>query len=318
MPNPFRIMFKPLIWTLLGVSAVYAILITPANPIMRIFRREISDIASNVIIGPYPVESDIKRLKDNGIVTIISLLDPNLPYENQLLKQEISLAKQYKLQLLNFPMASILGQKLGAYYENNAQAAADAIAKAKGKIYLHCYLGIHRVATVKDLLETRQIKVGHYTLQEGERNQQALHLDKAEKSYREGEDQQAKQHLDAIKKLSPAALLLYGWVDLRQGKIEAARKHFTSAATEMPQIAEPLLGLGYCSLRENNLASAEIYFSEVIKSDANNAEALNGMGQIRYRQSRLSEATDYLNRALHSNTQHVEAIATLKRIKGTP
>lgn len=317
MPAYLRLFIKLLAWGLLAFSAAYMVLITPDNPVMRIFRGEISDISADIIIGPYPVESDIKRLSKNGIRTIVSLLDPALPYEKQLLEQETALAKQYQLQLLNFPMASILGQKMGSYYEDNANAAADAIAATKGKVYLHCYLGIHRVATVKKLLEIRQIRVGRYVLQEGERSQLALQLDSAEKNYHEGKYQQAKQLLDAMKQLSPAAALLHGWVDLRLGNITTARKYFIVAAATMPQTTEPQLGLAYCDLRENDLSSAEAHFTQIISGDAENIEALNGIGLIRFRQGRLAEAANYLKKALQLDPQHTEARATLQRIEGT-
>ena len=316
MPTYLRFFIKLLVWGLLIFSAAYALLITPDNPVMRIFRGEVSDIAANIIIGPYPVESDMKRLSDNGIKTIVSLLDPALPYEKQLLEQEATLAKKYRLQLLNFPMASILGQKMGAYYDKNANAAADAIAETKGKVYLHCYLGIHRVATVKKLLETRQIKVGRYILQEGERSQLALQLDAAEKNYHEGNYQQAKQLLDAMKQLSPTAVLLHGWVDFQLGNTATARKYFNVAATAMPQVEEPHLGLAYCDLRENDLSAAEAHFTRVISDDTENIEALHGMGLVRFRQGRLPEAADYLKKVLQLDPQHTEARATLQRIEG--
>lgn len=315
MPKNFRLFIKLLIWAVLALAAGYAFLITPDNPVLRIFRGEISDISADVIIGPYPLENDIKRLRDNGVGTIVSLLDPALPYENQLLEQEKELAKQHGMQLLNFPMASILGQKLGNYYENNASAAAEAIAAAKGKVYLHCYLGIHRVATVKKLLETRQIKVGRYTLQEGERSPLAMQLDAAEKNYHEGRYQQAQQLLNSMKKLSPAAILLHGWVDFRLGDIETARKYFASAALALPQSTEPLLGLAYCDLRDNALSEAEAKFRRIIGNDTNDVEALSGMGLTLFRQGNLPEAADYLRKALQINPQHPEAKDALQRIE---
>lgn len=314
MSTYLRLFIKLLIWGILGFSAAYLVLITPDNPLVRIFRGEISDISADIIIGPYPLERDMKRLSDNGIETVVSLLDPALPYEKQLLARETELAKKYRLQILNFPMASILGQKLGSYYDNNANAAADAIAATKGKVYLHCYLGIHRVAVVKNLLETRQIKVGRYTLQEGERNPLDLQLDAADKSYHDGNYQQAKQQLDAMQQLSPAAVLLHGWVDFRLGNIESARKYFTKAATAMPQDTGADIGLAYCDLRQNYLGSAEMHFARVIKTDAKNIEALHGMGLVRFRQNRLSDAADYFKKVLQLDPQHVEAKATLQRI----
>ena len=223
MPAYLRFFIKLLFWCLLVSSVAYVVLITPDNPVMRILRGEISDISADIIIGPYPVESDIKRLKEHGIETIVSLLDPALPYEKQLLEQESVLAKHYQMKFLNFPMASIFGQKMGTYYDNNAKAAAEAIAATKGKVYLHCYLGIHRVATVKNLLENRQFNVGRYTLREGQRSQLDMQLDAAEKNYLEGNYRQAQQLLDAMKQLSPAAILLHGWVDFRLENMTTAR-----------------------------------------------------------------------------------------------
>lgn len=294
--------------------AAYEVLITPDNPVIRIFRGEISDISANIIIGPYPVENDIKRLSENGIKTIISLLDPLLPYEKELLDKEIVIAKKYGFNLLNFPMASIFGQKLGAYYENNAKAAVDAIGQIKGKVYLHCYLGIHRVGTIKKLLEDRQINVGRYLLREGERSQFNLQLDIAEQNYLDGHYHQATQLLDSMKPMLPAAILLHGWVDLRLGNIASARNNFNLASATMPETKEPLLGLAYCALHENNLKDAETLFSSIIKSDATNIEALNGMGLIRFRQNILPEAIRYLEDVLKLNPQHAEATATLQRI----
>ncbi len=308
---------KFIAWCLLIISTVYVLLITPDNPVMRIFRGEISDVAANIIIGPYPLERDMKRLSEKGIETIISLLDPNLPYEKQLLEQETTLAKQYRLKLLNFPMASILGQKMGDYYDRNASAVADAIETSKGKIYLHCYLGIHRVATIKKLLEARQIRVGHYVLQAGERSRLAMQLDSAETNYHEGLYQQAKQQLNAMSQLSPAAVLLHGWVDFRLGNIAAARKYFNTAATEMPQATEPYLGLAYCDLRENDLSAAEARFNRIISGDIANIEALNGIGLVRYRQGRLPEAAAYLKKVLHIDPQHTEANAILQHIEAS-
>lgn len=316
MPTYLRFFIQVFLWVLL-FSAVYVVLITPDNPVMRILRGEISDISTDIIIGPYPVESDIKQLRENGIETIVSLLDPALPYEKQLLEQESLLTKQYQMKLLSFPMASILGQKMGAYYDNNAKAAAEAIAVTKGKVYLHCYLGIYRVATVKNLLEPRQINVGRYTLQKGERSQLDMQLDAAEKNYLEGNYQQAQHFLDAMKQLSPTAVLLHGWVDFRLENMTTARTYFNVAATAMPEAKEPLLGLAYCDLRENNLSAAEAQFAKIINSDAENIEALNGMGLICFRQGRLPDAIDYFKRVLQLNPQHVEANSTLRHIKGS-
>ncbi|MEQ1622444.1 MAG: tetratricopeptide repeat protein [Methylococcales bacterium] len=315
MPKYLRIFLKLFAWGVFGFAIAYGVLITPDNPFTRIFRGEISDASADIIVGPYPVEKDFQRLQANGIETIVSLLDPALPYEKQLLNQEAALAKQYKIRLLSFPMASILGQKLGDYYNTNANAAADAILVTKGKIYLHCYLGIHRVAAVRNILEGKQLTVARYTVQKGERSQQALELDTAEKYYREGNYSKAKQQLASMQELSPAARLLGGWVEFRLGNNTTARKAFEEAALSMPDATDPQVGLGYCDIRENYLGSAEIHFTRAIQHESSNAEALHGMGLIRYRQGRLQEATDFFKQVLAIDPQHVEAKDTLQRLQ---
>ena len=127
---------KLLIWAVIACLLGYFVLITPDNPVMRALRGEISDVESNIIIGPYPVQSDFEKLKKNGVTKIISLLDPAVPYEKALLDQERVVAKQLQMELVNFPMISILGHKMGANYEKNAAAAADEIAASKGKVYV--------------------------------------------------------------------------------------------------------------------------------------------------------------------------------------
>lgn len=304
-----------LIFGLLGMAIAYWFLIVPDNPILRIFRGEISDISANIITGPYPVEKDFKRLAENNIETIVSLLDPALPHEKELLNQETELAQRYGMQLLNFPMTSILGQRLGAYYDQNANRAAEALGNLKGKVYLHCYLGVHRIGTIKKLLEAKQIKIARYTLQEGERSRQALKLDAAEKMFNERNYQQALVILDEIRAPTPATVLLSAWVNYKLGNIEIARKYFTTAQGLIPASSDPLIGNAYCDYRENKLTMAETGFNNVLSKDPSNIEALNGLGLVLTREDRLKEAADFFKKVLQLQPNHEEAKAQLQRIE---
>lgn len=303
---------------LLGIAIGYWVLITPENPILRIFRGEISDVSANIITGPYPIEKDFKRLSENNIKMIVSLLDPALPYEKQLLDQESELAGRYGMQLLNFPMASILGQKFGAYYEQNATRAAETIANHAGKLYLHCYLGVHRIGTVKKLLEAKQIKVARYTLQEGERSGQALKLDAAEVKFNEGDYQQALKLLDEIRAPTPASVLLHAWVNYKLGNIDAARKYFETAEGLLPSSTDPLIGSAYCDYRDSVLPAAEQGFTKVLAKEPDNVEALNGLGLVLTREKRLKEAADYFRKVLQLQPKHQEAQDQLQKIEANP
>src|ERR1051325_1096869 len=127
------------------------ILLTPDNPLTNLFRAQMSDVHQRVVTGPYPVREDFEHLSANGVTVDVSLLDPKIPYERVLLDQERRTAAKYGIEVVNFPMASILGQKMGSYYEKDALAAANTIdsLRRSQKVYLHCYLGEHRMVAVK-------------------------------------------------------------------------------------------------------------------------------------------------------------------------
>ena len=309
---------KLLIWTVLIGLLGYFVLITPENPIIRAFRGEISDVNSNIIIGPYPVTSDFEKLQKNGVNKIISLLDPAVPYEKSLLDRERLEAKRLQLEFVNYPMISILGHKMGANYDRNAAAAADDIAASTGKVYVHCYLGIHRAIVVKNLLEAKNIKIGRYLLKEGERDQLGIEMDKAEQLYNEGYYQESRNVLDSVTSLPPAGKMLYAWVVYHQGDFVEARKRFMATAKSPALAAESNNGLGYCDLRESKFDSAVDTFSLVIKTQPKNASALTGLGIALQRQGKPKEAAVHLEKALQINPNNTEAALILKQAKLSP
>jgi tetratricopeptide (TPR) repeat protein len=306
---------KLLIWAVIACLLGYFVLITPDNPIMRALRGEISDVDSNIIIGPYPVQSDFEKLRENGVTKIISLLDPAVPYEKSLLDQELIVAKQLQMELVNFPMISILGHKMGANYEKNAAAAANEIAASKGKVYVHCYLGIHRAIVVKNLLRDKHIAIGRYLVKGGERSNLAIELDKAEQLFNEHYYNEARSVLDSMASLTPTATSLYAWVAYRQKDVVEARKRFEELSKVPANASDAGIGLGYCDLQENKLDSAVAAFSKAIQSQPKNGSALTGMGMALYRQSKFEESATYLEKALQINPENTEAALILKRTK---
>ena len=306
---------KLIMWATIAGLLGYFVLITPDNPIMRALRGEISDVDSNIIIGPYPVQSDFEKLKKNGVTKIISLLDPAVPYEKSLLDQERVVAKKMQMEVVNFPMISILGHKMGANYEKNAAAAADEIAASKGKVYVHCYLGIHRAIVVKDLLKDKHVTIGRYLVKGGERSNLAIELDKAEQLFNERYFQEARNVLDSMASLTPTAQSLYGWVAYRQKDVVEARKRFGQLAEDPASAIDAAVGLGYCDLQENKLDSAVATFSKTIRSQPKNESALTGMGLALYRQNKPEESAIYLEQALQINPANREAALILKRTK---
>lgn len=297
---------------LLGAAAVW-VLLTPDNPLTSLFRSKISDTNGKVIIGPYPVESDFEILKSHGVKTIASLLDPRVPYEAILLNREKALGEKLGVNVVNFPMASILGRALGADADARAADAAEGVAALNGKVYMHCYLGIHRVKRVKDLLDARGFASGNYLIRQGDRTQDARLLDKAQQEFEGGKYADVVATLSGIQNAEPPALLLRGWAQYHVGSIPEAREAFEAALKVVPDSSDGRLGLGYSALRDNDLTVAEPQFSTVLNTEPANVSAPVGLGHVRYRQGKLEEAAVQMEAVLRLDPQNSEAQDILEK-----
>jgi len=315
MISPSKIRLALFLFLVSSFALGFYLLIVPDNPVVRLFRGEISNIDANVIIGPYPAEADFVRLKNAKVDTIISLLDPALPYEHVLLDQEKLLANKYAIKFMNFPMASILGYKIGQDYENNANAAANAVVMATGKTYVHCYLGIHRAKIVKNIVEKRNLAVGNYLLREGERSQLAQLQDQAEQLYNQGNYKETKSVLHHMSVQDFPSMMLNAWSSYRLNNIPEARRLFSEALAKAPKHEEVDIGLAFCDLNENKLEDAWQRFSAIISVEPSNQSALSGAGLVLYRQSKFEASALLLQRALAINPNDTDASDTLKRIQ---
>lgn len=153
IPNRNRL-WGVLLATTLGIGFGVWVLLHPASIFVRPWRAQLTSSSSNkVLFGPYPVEKDFIHLKQRGVTTIISLLEPKAPYEGELLAQERDLATRYGMRLLNFPMVSFLGQTFGADNVGSSRAAVSFALKTDGVVYIHCYLGLHRARQVREYLD---------------------------------------------------------------------------------------------------------------------------------------------------------------------
>jgi hypothetical protein len=152
----------PAIITTLFFVAVW-LLLQPGNPVTSVFRAKMSSDALNVITGPYPTREDFRELDKRGVTAIVTLLDPSIPYERLLLDKEAENAHRHGIALFDFPMASIFGQPLGGYYETDANFAARTVEMLRGHtVYLHCYLGKHRLNHVREILAQHGAMPGAY------------------------------------------------------------------------------------------------------------------------------------------------------------
>ncbi len=71
-----------------GGLVSWEILTNPGNPLVRWFSGSVATFDAPVVVGPYPLEDDFRRLKGNDVRVVVSLLDPDIPYERVLLNRE--------------------------------------------------------------------------------------------------------------------------------------------------------------------------------------------------------------------------------------
>lgn len=304
-----RIAFALVALTLAGLTA-FAILVTPENPLTRAFQQPRSGDGGTLIVGPYPDEAELARLRDAHVSTIVTLLDPRLPYEAVLLERERAAARRYGLTLVEVPMASFLGVSLDPDDAARADAAADAVMTARGIVYLHCYLGVHRVSAVLAALDRRGALAGRLAPGASDAAERARRMAKA------GADYAAGRYADALATLRADAQpplperLLMGWALYRSGDLEAAGATFDAILGEAPELTDALVGRGYVALRRDDLAGAELAFGAAL-ARSEHADATAGLGFIRYRQGRLAEAARYLEAAGAAAPDNDEVSATL-------
>ncbi|MBV8774394.1 MAG: tetratricopeptide repeat protein [Deltaproteobacteria bacterium] len=286
----------------------------PDNVLSRLFRSEISDPKAKVIIGPYPTLDDFKLLKSHQVTTIISLLDPTLPYESALIIQERALARYYNMRFYSYPMSSVLGIGYGTEYTRHAREAANVVMHADGKVYLHCYLGLHRVKVVQAILASLGGSYGQYRLHQPEREPSLRLMDSAQAYFDAGEYQRALNQINLLPSRGVKLTLLRGWSLYRLGHIGDAAKSFRQALMQSNSESEAYSGLGYCSLNQNRLAEAEQNFREVLKIRTADPAALIGLGIIRYRRGQNTEAANYLEKGLASGEPDPEAEEILRKL----
>ncbi len=141
----------------LSLGATYFSYIEPYLFPLRMIQGEARFIAENIIIGPYPHEKDIEKLvKINNVSVIISLLNPALPFEESLIKKEKEIAEKYGIKFYNTPV-NFINLESKENYLSVARIRRILKQHKDEVIYIHCYLGRHRVEFVaKNIIGVRE------------------------------------------------------------------------------------------------------------------------------------------------------------------
>ena len=300
-----------------GVMAAFGclLLVNPGNPLTRVVKSRVVAENDSVILGPYPLKEDFPALKSAGVRTIVTLLDSRLPYEAVLLEREKELAGQNGIEVLNFPMTSVLGRPMGNNYSANAEQAAIAVeqSSAQGKVYLHSYLGVHRVQTVVTLLRTYSHPVEDAAATARPGNAALLH--QARQAFDQGRYNETVSLTSQMDPLSSAGRLMRAWAQYRQGRIAEAQNDFAEVIAHHPEIGDASSGIAYTHLRLGNLGEAEKIFRQVIAADPNNINAQQGLGMTLFREARHEEARLVLRKALSSDPENPEIRETLAKLE---
>jgi len=313
-PTPRMLIAALLLCSVLGAFGVW-VLLHPASIWVQPWRAEQSNAGSEVMFGPYPVEEDFRLLKQQGVTTIISLLDSNIPYEKVLLQEERERARRHGMQLLNYPMGSILGQSFGKDYLKNSKAAAQAAVASEGLAYIHCYLGLHRAVNVQKYLAT-MAATRTYVSARSERADDVSAQRRASTALARGDYVRSLAELRTIPDKSVRAQRVEAWTHYRLGRIDAARALFNTILQQEPGDRDALAGLAYSALFENDLASASARFERLLARDPEDVALIEGLGHVRYRQQRHDEARTLFRQALAKNPDNPETRDVLEKLGG--
>jgi tetratricopeptide (TPR) repeat protein len=246
------------------------LLVTPGNPLLRLLRSPVVEADPHLVVGPYPLEEDFAALRRSRIDTIVTLLDPDLPWERRLLEQERKLAREWAIRLVDIPMSSLGGAGFDRDHEADAAAAADAVARARGRVYLHDYLGRGRVEAVRERLATRR-------------------------------SEPADQDVSIEARMKEAATAR------SERRFEDARALYQSIVDEKPDHLAARTGLGFSLLDLGRLEASAEQFVYVLTHDTRRSDAMLGLGSVRMRQDDLDEAAAHFEAALRVLPRDTEA-----------
>lgn len=297
-----------------GVAG-YLVLISPGSIWVRWAEAAFPTRITMISFGPYPTAQDLARLRRQGGRYVVSLLDPRLPYEKQLIEREKAVAEKEGLVFKDFPMASIFDHQLFPDYPKQEQKAVEFLKRLDAPAYVHCYLGKHRVIHVRDALRRAGIPASYWTPLGSEAAYWDLvgRLEDARKAFGRGDYAQVLEILEPLKTEDVDVAYLRGWSDYRLGLYSRAAKDFQEGLKVDPLNLRNLEGLGFCYLQQGNPVLAQRKFSLVLEQDPKDTEALLGQGLAFLRLENKAAAEQMFRQVLAIEPGDTEVEGYLKR-----
>ena len=102
-------------------------------------------VSPQVIVGPYPDAQRLRQLKAAGVTSVVTLMNAQILYEDGLIAKEQREEEALGLRAFNFPMDSSEPAASPLNAAALQRLRAMLAAQPTGKVYVHCYLGKHRV-----------------------------------------------------------------------------------------------------------------------------------------------------------------------------
>jgi tetratricopeptide (TPR) repeat protein len=292
-----------LLLLLLAGGLGYLILLRPRSIFMRWAQSDLPDQITMISIGPYPEDKEFQILKKAKVKYIVSLLDPRLPYEKELIEREKVLAEKYQMTVKVFPMASIFDRQIFPDYLEQEQKAVDFLKNLDGPAYMHCYLGKHRVIRVRDELAKAGVPKRYWTpTASGEEYWNLVNrIDDAQAEFAQKNYDKVLEILAPLTTKDVDVTNLRGWAHYRLGLIDEAMEDFRQGLEADPSNPRNLIGVGYCYLRRGQPVMAQRQFSAVLEQIPNDRESLVGMGLAHLRLGNKPAAAQIFRRMLALN-----------------
>ncbi|RYZ49664.1 MAG: hypothetical protein EOP49_15790 [Sphingobacteriales bacterium] len=139
---------KYLLWIIpvLGTSIALYLFMNP-NLINADSSKE-NQVSTQFTIGPYPEAKKLRELKAEGYTGVITLLHPAVvPFEPKLLGEEKANLKTAGLEMISIPLLPWVSDNIASI-----DSLRRFVKAAKGKYYVHCYLGKDRVNVARRII----------------------------------------------------------------------------------------------------------------------------------------------------------------------
>jgi tetratricopeptide (TPR) repeat protein len=315
LPKPRMLVLLILLIVLGGGAAGYWILLSPGSIWVRWARAAFPARITMITFGPCPSAAELRSFRERGGKYVVSLLDPRLPYERELIKRERTDAGKIGLIVKDFPMASIFDRRIFSDYADEEQDAVNFLKHLDGPAYVHCYLGKHRVIHVRNALRKAGVPASYWT-PTGSRKQYWELVNRLADARREF---QKKNYAQVIMILDPVTAKdvdladLRGWSHYHMGLFTEAATDFKAGLSVDPLNPRDLEGLGYCYLQQGDPVMAQRAFSLVLTQEPRNEGALAGQGLAFLALRNRSSAAEMFRQVLSLDPGNDEAKNGLKR-----